>query len=148
MRTLKRNKQTIQYANLLGKTPVYVRDSQGNRVVDYTDEQGNVFYQTTGDYENSYTDPTKAKVNIAFSGGEVQDQEFGVDISAYDATLVYVLNEFPITETSLIWYETTPTFVGIGEGRHVDPNSADYKVVAVKPSLNITKVLLGKLVKQ
>ncbi len=147
MRTLRRNKQTIKYANLVGSTPIYVLNESGNRVVDYVDGEGVTYYLQTGDFQITYTDPVSASTNISFSGGEVQTQEFGVDVSAYDATLVYLLGEFPISETSLIWYQSTPTFIGTGDNRHVDPKSADYKVLSVKPSLNFTKVLLGKLVK-
>lgn len=147
MRTLRQNKQTIKYGNLVGSVPVYRLDSSGNKIVDYIDESGTVFYQMTGENVNEYTNPQEAEVNIAFSGGEAESVEFGVDISAYDATLIYLLNEFPITETSLIWYQTTPTFINTGDTLIVDPASADYKVLAIKPSLNYTKVLLGRLTK-
>lgn len=145
MRTMRRNKQKLYYANLIGTRPVYVRDENGNKVVDYVDDSGTVYYQTTGENELVYSAPVKFYANISFSGGESQAVEFGVDISAYDATLVYLLNEFPITETSLIWYQTEPTL--IPDSENADPKTADYKVLTVKPSLNYTKNLLGKLVK-
>lgn len=143
MRTLRQNKQKLHYSLLVGSRPEYVYDELGNKVVDFTDESGNVFYQITGQPILVYSAPTEFEANISFSGGESQSVEFGVDISAYDATLVYLKNEFPIAETSLIWYETEPVVVdGV-----VDAKSADYKVLSVKPSLNYTKVLLGKLAK-
>lgn len=146
MRTLTRNKQTIKYAELKETVPIYALDAQGHKIVDFV-EGGVTYYVVTGDEENVYHDPKTAKVNIAFSGGELQAQEYGIDVSAYDATILYLKGEYPITDTCLVWYETAPIYKGTGEDLRVDPNSADYKVLAVKPSLNYTKVLLGKLVK-
>lgn len=151
MRVMKRNKQRLWYANLIGLTDVYVLDENGQRVVDYVDEETHeIHYQVTGEKRPAYTDPVQFKANISFSGGETIAQDFGVDNSSYDASLVYLLDEFPITETSLIWFETTPTFIGGGQDivpRIVNPDSADYKVVKVKPSLNYTKTLISKRVK-
>lgn len=140
MRTMERNKQNLWYANLIGLTDVYALDDNGQRVVDYVDEETHeIYYQVTGEKRPVYTAPAPFKANISFGGGEVVAQDFGVDSSSYDATLVYPLNKYPITETSLIWYETTPIVA--------DPDSADYKVVKVNPSLNYTKVLLAEKVK-
>lgn len=142
MRTMRQNKQKLFYATLQGETTEYVYDVAGNKVIDFV-EGGVTYYKQTGATILSYNTPVEFCANIAFSGGETQAVEFGVDTSSYDATLVYLLNEFPITETTLIWYKTTPV---INNGI-VDPASADYKVLSVKPSLNFTKVLLGRLVK-
>ena len=146
MRMLRRNKQTIKYAELIGTSPVYVLDENGNKVVDFVDG-GVTYYKQTGEEYNLYEEPQDADVNIAFSGGEVTQVEFGVNDSAYDASILYLLDEYPITETCLVWYKSTPTYIGEGVNRHVNPDSADYKVVMVKPSLNQTKVLLSKKVK-
>lgn len=146
MRMLRRNKQTIKYAELIGTSPVYVLDENGNRVVDYVDD-GVTYYKQTGEEYNAYEEPQSASVNIAFSGGEVSQVEFGVNDSAYDASILYLLDEYSITETCLVWYKTEPTYIGEGINRRVNPDSADYKVVMVKPSLNQTKVLLAKKVK-
>lgn len=148
MRVMERNKQALWYANLTGMADIYVLDDQGHKIVDYVDEETHTtYYQVTGEKKPTYTDPVKFDANISFSGGETIAQDFGVDNSSYDASLVYLLNKFPITETSLIWYETTPTFIGEGQDRVVNYDSADYKVVKVKPSLNYTKVLISKRVK-
>lgn len=146
MRMLRRNKQTIKYAELIGTSPVYVLDENGNKVVDYVDD-GVTYYKQTGEEYYVYETPHEADVNIAFSGGEASQVEFGVDDSAYDASVLYLLDEYPITETCLVWYETEPTYKGEGVNRHVDPDSADYTVSKDKPSLNQTKLLLTKKVK-
>lgn len=142
MRTLRQNKQKLHYATLIGEEPEYVYDKNGNKVVDFI-EGSETYYKQTGETILVYSTPVEFCANISFSGGESQAVEFGVDVSAYDATLVYLRNEFPITETTLLWYQTQPVIVNGA----VDPKSADYKVLAVKPSLNFTKVLLGKNVK-
>lgn len=146
MRMATRNKQPIKYALLLGEFPIYVLDDNGDKIVSSSDDNGNVFYLETGNNQTVYSAPVEIDVNIAFSGGEVQTVKFGIDSANYDATLVYLRNQFPITETSLVWYESEPTYIGHGVNRIVDPHSADYKVLRVQNSLNYTKVLLGKLV--
>ena len=148
MRMLTRNKQKIKYAELTGSVPVYELDENGDKIIDYVDEEtGTTYYRVTGEESPLYEEPKSAQVNIAFGNGEVSQTEFGVNDADYDATLVYLLNEYPITETCLVWFQTEPTYIGEDEERRVNPDSADYKVVMVKPSLNQTKILLAKLVK-
>lgn len=146
MRVMTRNKQKIKYAELLGVEPVYELDENGNRKVDFVDDQGVTHYVTTGEDVYFYENPHEEDINIALSGGEVSFDEFGVNPTDYDATLVYELNKFPITETCLVWYQTEPRYIGENLERRVDPDSADYRVVKVIPSLNQTKVLLSKLI--
>lgn len=143
MRISERNKQALKYSTLNGTEIVYKLDANGNKIIDYVDsDTGQAYYVELGE-QVVYNAPVDFKANIAFSGGEAQTAEFGVDITAYDATLVYLLNEFPITETSLIWYKSEPIFID----DRVDPKSADYKVLSIKPSRRFTKVLLGRLAK-
>lgn len=137
MRTLKKNKQKLCYALLIGTEPEYVYDENGNKKIDYVDEEGNIYYQMTGKEKPIYSGPVEIMANISMSGGEAIEQEYGIDTSGYDAVVITELKEFPITETSLIWYENDPA----------DSAKADYKVLFVKNSLNYTKLLLGRLVK-
>lgn len=142
MRTLKRNKQKIFYALYEGEGPEYKLDNEGNRIVLYTDEEGNVIYDETGATEKKYSVPVSFYGNIAMSSGEVQAVEFGVDVSNYDAILVVGKDALPLTETSLIWFYTKPQIDAYGE---VDENSADFSIVQIKPSLNETKYILKRL---
>lgn len=130
----------MMYALLLGSQPEFALDSNGNKIIDYTDEQGNVHYRETGNKIVVYSYPVEFYANISLNAGDVQTTEYGLDISSYDASVTYLRNEFPIDETTLIWFQSEPTF----KGGYVDPKSADYKVVSVKPSLNYTKLLLSK----
>lgn len=146
MRTLQQNKQKLHYALLIGEQPVYELDDEGNKIIEYVDEDGNIYYQETGETELVYSEPVSFFANISMSGGESQTQEYGVDISNYDAILILNKDEIPITETSIIWHKSD---VGYRDTlkTNVDGHSADFKVLAIKPSLNTLKVILGAITK-
>lgn len=133
MRTLKKNKQIVYYAL---KTEKEAEESEEKIIVD-----GVEVSVDEGDYRIWYSIPKEFSANISFSSGDTQDVEFGLDISGYDAIIVYDLNAYPITETSLIWYETDPPTVAN------DGSTADYSVVAVRNSLNQTKAILKRRVR-
>ena len=133
MRTLNKNKQTIYYALNLGRETVSTEDKI---IVD-----GEEVYIDEGDYKINYSVPEAFSANISFSGGDSTDVEFGLDLSAYDAIIVTNLNEYPITETSLIWFETEPP------ATQSNGDTADYSVVAVRNTLNQTKIILKRRVK-
>lgn len=135
MRTLKRNKQKMYYANQDREVPVYEY---------FEDEDGNMYPLDTGETKIVYGEPIPFEGNIAMSGGEVEAQEFGLNLSDYQAVLVLGKNTLPITETSLIWFETEPQTDVDG---NTDEFSADYKIVKISPSLNVDKYVLKKVVK-
>ena len=135
MRTLKKNKQNLYYANQDREVPIYE---------EYEDEDGNTYPLDTGETRLVYGEPVKFQGNIAMSGGEVEAQEFGLNLADYQAVLVMDKNTLPITETSLIWYESAPQ---IGADGYTDEFSADYKIVKISPSLNYDKFVLKKVVK-
>lgn len=137
MRTSNKNKQTLYYALQSDeKLPIY----DGF----YTDEDGNQYPLDTGEKEYVYLEPVAFKGNISMSGGESEAAEFGLNLSDYNAVLVMNKSEIPVTETSLIWFETKPVYRDDG---HVDEHSADYTVVKISPSLNVDKFVLKKVVK-
>lgn len=133
MRTLRKNKQKIYYAL---KTAIAAVSSTDTITVD-----GQTVNVDEGDYEISYESPIEFLGNISFSGGDSNDVEFGLDLSTYDAIIVTNVKAIPITETSLIWFETEPPSVAN------DGSTADYSVVAVRNSLNQTKAILKRRVK-
>lgn len=146
MRTLQQNKQKLFYSLLIGEQPVYALDDEGNKIIEYIDDEGNIYYQETGETELLYSEPVYFFANISMSGGESQTQEYGVDISNYDAILILNKDEIPITETSIIWHKSD---IGYRDSArtNVDGHSADFKVLAIKPSLNTLKVILGAITK-
>ena len=136
MRTLNKNTQKMYYANQDRVVPIYEY---------YEDEEGNLIPLDTGETKLVYGEPIEFKGNISLSnGGEVEVQEFGLDIGAYSAILVTNKNYINLSETSLVWHSTEPT-------KDIDGNtnefSADYRVVKVSDSLNVSKYALQKVVK-
>ena len=146
MRTLAKNKQKMWYALFKGEEPEYEIDETGQKIVDYIDEDGNIYYRETGNKIPTYFEPVSFYGNISMSGGEVNTQEYGIDVSGYDALLVLDKDEIPIEETSLVYFESEPQYKDLDK-TIVDGNKADYRVLAIKPSLNQLKIILGRIVK-
>lgn len=143
MRTLAKNKVPMKYALYEGQETIYQLDENGEPVVSYVDEQGNIYYVEIGS-QPKYSEPTDFFASISMSGGESEAVEYGVDIGNYDAVVITNLNEVPISETSYVWVKSEPQYTS--EGR-LNPISADFRVKAVKPSLNQTKYLLSAITK-
>lgn len=144
MMMLNQNKQEMYYALQTVEVELYKRDKSGN-----------VMYITVGDEQVpvesrdtiiGYTFPAKMLCNIAFQSNETTAQEFGVNVADYDAIIVFDKGEYPITETSLIWYESEVAYEDDNK-TIVDPNSADYSVVSVRHTLNEGKAILKHVAK-
>ena len=127
MRCLLKNKQKMYYALYVEST-----ETTTGKTIIIDGEEVNVEYGSTS---QEYTTPVEFKGNIAFTGGDVYETEYGIDKSNYSAVLVMNNGEIPIDEHSLIWYDTPP------DGK------ADFKVVKVVPSLNVDKYLLQRIEK-
>ena len=117
MRFSERNKQPVWYSTFVSKTEI-------------VDEYGN----STGEYEITYTAPTKTAWNVSVVESDADVAMFG--IQAID-TIVGVAKKdgFPMTETSILWYGITPT---IKEDGTTD-TAHNYRVVGIRPSLNTVK---------
>lgn len=148
MRCLKKNKQKLYYALLQGTIPEYETDENGDKVIDYTDtETGEVHYVETGVNIPLYSVAIVFEGNIALSGSDLMRQEFGISDEHYEAVLVTNKGQLPITETSLLWYQTTPTTKEIEGVTYADDATADYRVLRIVPSLNNDRYILAKVVK-
>lgn len=148
MRCLNKNKQKMYYSLLIGEFPNYALDKNGNKIVDWTDtETGEVHYRMTGTKSKRYSEPVRFRGNIAMSGGDVDRAEFGVDMARYEAVLVTNKGSVPLTETSILWFQTPPKTKVIDDTTYADESSADYKVLKVSPSLNVDRYILDKVVK-
>lgn len=73
-----------------------------------------------------YSAPIEFRASLSVGQSDSDDSPFGKDIS-YDRIISTVKKDLPITEASLIWYETKPALLEDGSA---DPSSADYKVAA------------------
>ena len=144
MMMLNSNKQRLYYALQDKEVPIYERDSDGNIV--YVEVDGEQIPVETGETELGYGQPTPFFANIAFGSNETTAQEFGINLADYDAQIVMSKGEIPITETSILWYETRPRTMP-EDSSIADKDSRDYEVVAVKPSLNEVKYLLKHVAK-
>lgn len=141
MRSLKKNMQKLRFSTYLKEIEVFDRDENGNII--YIEIDGEKIPQKAGAIAG-YSEPKEFYANIAMSGGEAEAKEYGFDIGAYEAVLVTTDKSLPITETSRLWHTSEPVIKDDGT---VDGDSADYSVLAVKPSLNSVKYLLKKLPK-
>lgn len=148
MRCLMRNKQTLYYALLVGTIPEYELDDNGDKIVDYVDEEtGETYYVETGVNTPVYSPAVQFRGNIAFAGADLLRQEFGISDENYEAVLVLNKNEIPITETSLVWYQTSPGSKIVDNVEYADDSTADYRVLRSVPSLNNDRFILAKVVK-
>lgn len=127
MRTLKKNKQKMYYSLYQSST----EETTGETII----IDGKEVPVEIGSTTKGYGEPVEFYGNISMSGGSVYETEYGIDVSSYSAVLVMNKDEIPIDEHSIIWFESTP------------PAKADYKVVKVVPSLNVSKYLLQRLEK-
>ncbi len=141
MRSLKKNQQRLQYATYSDQIKIYERDENGNIVyIDVDGEQVPVIICE----QAGYNSPVSFCANISMSSGEAEAKEYGVNASDYEAVLVTTDKSLQIDELTRIWHTSKPKFNSDGM---VDGDSADYSVLAVKPSLNGMKYLLKKITK-
>ncbi len=173
-RLSKKNMQKMYYLEQTStKTAVDVTNAQG--ALEYIVVDGTSVPLETGYYEIGHeqrdgetTNADKLVMfygNISMSGGETYLEEYGVNSADYDAVLVVPKNSLPITETSYVWFESSPKYMdgnivdnGTNEVRtsgnrkiiittgRVDTATADYRVVKVVLSLGIEKYLLKAVV--
>ena len=124
MRTLRRNKIRIFYANYRNKLPL--RDEYGN---------------LTGEYEIEYTNPIEVCANVSAARGEATTRQFGDDES-YDRVIVLDDPQFPIAATSILWIDTPPDIAE--DGSTETPH--DYIVKQVATSLNSVSIAVSKVI--
>ncbi len=123
MKTLRRNKIRIFYANYRDKVPL--KDEYGNK---------------TGEYDIIYDNPVEIKANVSAARGEATTRQFGEDES-YDRVIVLDDPKFPITATSILWIDTLPEIAE--DGSTETPH--DYIVKQVAASLNSVSIAVSKV---
>ena len=136
MRDCEKNKQDLHYSLYSDRVVVYEKDNDGNII--YDNGVPRIESELAG-----YELPVTFEANISTSGGEAKSIEYGYEIGSFEAIISTTDKSLPIDKKSLIWHTTEPRIVN-GE---VDPDSADYRVLAVKPSINEVKYLLKMLTK-
>lgn len=142
MRSLKKNKQNLWYSTYADQITIYQRDENGN-IKYFDDGEGNLIpieIETKAGYNN----PVSFYANISAAKGSSDSEVFGVSLD-YTKTIFTCDMTLPISETSLLWYETEPKYNADGT---VDSSSADYAVVAIARSLNNVVYAIKKLAKE
>ena len=140
MRSFKKNQQKLWYSTYADQITIYERDENGNIVyVDVDGEQIPVIISEQAGYNN----PVSFYANISAAKGTSESEVFGVALD-YTKTIYTTDLTLPITETSLIWFETEPAY---NADDTVDSNSADYSVAAIARSLNNVVYAIKKLTK-
>ena len=135
------NKQSMKYS-LQGRTvTIYEKDDDGNNKYYETSDGEKIYYTHE---VNGYSDPVDFMANIAFSGGEAQNEEYGFNTADFDAILLTDREEYPLAKGSLIWLNSEVTRASDGT---IDETSADFIVVGVKSALASTKYVLRAVVK-
>lgn len=129
MRSLKKNRQKLWYSTYADQITIYERDENGEIVYDEID--GELYPRIIAE-KAGYNNPVSFYANISAAKGSSDSEVFGVSLD-YTKTISTTDMTLPISETSLIWFETEPIIDTDGT---VDESSADYAVVAVARSLN------------
>lgn len=109
MRNLKKNQRKMYYALF-------------DKMIQQVDENGD----ETGDPVAHYSAPVMFEASLSSGKGSAQKEVFGADVD-FTRSISTTNLGLPITETSLVWYETEPALMPDGSA---NPDSADYEVAA------------------
>lgn len=128
MRQLRKNERTMYYANYVGVEDI---------VSGYTEVDGNLVPIKTGKTQ-SYAPICQFKANLSVNSGNTYQAEFGLDIGEYNAIVSANKGELPFTEQTLIWTKEPET----DAEEKAKPETADYRVIAIKTSINEERFIL------
>lgn len=160
MRQLRKNRQVLYYASYEGEKPVYAFEESDLITEDgkylltedgkvlvadipiMTDVDGEMVAVVDA-YKEEYSVPAIFKANISFDSGETRLGEYGLNTSDYNAVISAEKGKLPFDERTLIWFESELEYDEYG---YVKPETADYRVIAIKTSLNEERFLLKKRV--
>lgn len=160
MRQLHQNRQVLYYASFKGKKKVYAHDDDYlitedgfklltednipliNSIIMTTNVDGEEVAVVDAE-KDEYSIPAVFKANISFNSGETKQDEYGLNTSDYNAIISADKGKLPFDERTLIWYKSKMEYDEDGD---IKPETADYRVIAVKTSLNEERFLLQKRV--
>lgn len=130
MRTLKKNKQKMFYALYKGAETVYELDDDGNKIIDYVDEDGNVYYRESGTEQLVYNEPIEFKASISSNLNEMHAREYGVDQSSIYSEITCEKGYLPLEYGSKIWRTSNVEWID-EELKIPDVSSSDYTVMGI-----------------
>lgn len=140
MRNLDQNKQVLYYSNYIGLVPIYALDDNGEILTQVID--GETIPVVSCEKE-VYSKPEMFKANISYNSGETAVSDFGLDVSDYDAIVCIDKGKYAFNEQTIIWTKE-PDIVN----DEAVSDSADYKIIADKSSLNEQRFILKKRVNE
>lgn len=148
MRQLRKNDVWLYYANLANTTKEYATDANGNTLTVEVD--GTTVPVETGNLKRHFATPVHFLGHITPTGIETYahgNESFalptGIDITAYDGFLATMKDDIPVTEESLIWETSIPTY----DNGEVNEHSADWIISRVAKTLNYAVYLLKAMPK-
>ena len=137
----------MYYSLPIGEQPIYELDENGNKVISYVDEDGNIYYEDTGEMEMVYSKPIPFMNGISGKLSEVLVKEFGIDDTSMYAEMDAEANRYPIVAESLIWLKSEVLYKDIDK-TIPDKTSCDYVVSGVlNEGLNVWNYLLKRNLK-
>lgn len=144
MKCLKRNKKYLYYC-LLQNASAEIVDDNGNR---------------TGEKIAVYASAVTMEANVSPATGEAATEQFG-DLTGYDRVIVTDWMDCPITESTVLFLDKTPTYVTDSVKIYVAPVPPsttpstktrsytaplyDYVVRRVSKSLNSISIAVSKV---
>jgi len=134
------NKEKFYYATWVERSTEYQRDENGNIKYVLVNGKNRPIEKVVPAH---FSNPIMFEASINEGGKQADVVEFGIDTGSYTAVLTSPKGLFNITETSLIWRETTPTF----KDGYVDDSTADYNVVKKTTSQLYDRFMIAKRVK-
>lgn len=140
MRVLDQNKQKLYYSNYIGRVPIYAYDEDGNVLTQVIDGET---VQVVSSHKEVYSKPESFMANISYDSGETTAATFGLDVSDYDAIVCINKGKYPFNEQTIIWTNEPEV-----ENDEVVSESAEYKIIADKSSLNEQRFILKKRVNE
>ena len=129
MRQLRKNKRKLYYANYSATVPIY----KGTTIIDGVERPIKVGIR------QGYETPIEFRANLSVNSGETMQSEYGLNVGDYNAIISAEKGVLPFDERTLIWHKSEPQF---NEDKTVKPESADYRVIAIKTSLNEERFIL------
>lgn len=139
MRTARKNKVKLLYSLQGDNIPIYETDDDGNII--YEDIDGEQIPVETGESFTGYQAPVTFYGNLSFYTGWNYPGVWGITLGNADAILLMDKDELPIDETSRIWFKSQPVYKD-AEKTIVDPDSADFSVSRIIPSINCVRYVL------
>lgn len=135
MRQLRKNKRKLYYANYIKTVDIDLG---------YTEIGGQQIPIKRGQFQ-TYSAPVEFEANFGVRNGETYQSEYGLNTSDYNAVISANKGELPFTEQTLIWCTENAPTVNL-DGSAI-PETADYRVIAIKTSLNEERFILKARVK-